>query len=150
MIEISRATVADVPELTELVEKYRAFYKQEVNPRTESYLRERLTNDEAVVFIARYVEELNVRPVGFTMIYPTFSTVSLSEIWLLNDLFVDESVRGQHVASQLMDTAELAARNAGATRLFLRTANDNTAAQALYEGRGWVQDAVFRRYDLIF
>lgn len=150
MIEISRATVADVPELTELVEKYRAFYKQEVNPRTESYLRERLTNDEAVVFIARYVEELNVRPVGFTMIYPTFSTVSLSEIWLLNDLFVDESVRGQHVASQLMDTAELAARNAGATRLFLRTANDNTAAQALYEGRGWVQDTVFRRYDLIF
>ena len=150
MIEISRATVADVPELTELVEKYRAFYKQEVNPRTESYLRERLTNDEAVVFIARYVEELNVRPVGFTMIYPTFSTVSLSEIWLLNDLFVDESVRGQHVASQLMDTAELAARNAGATRLFLRTAHDNTAAQALYEGRGWVQDAVFRRYDLIF
>ncbi len=150
MIEISRATVADTEELTGLVEQYRAFYKQDPNERTESYLRERLVNDEAVVFIARYVEDFNVKPVGFTMIYPTFSTVSLSQIWLLNDLFVDESVRGQHVATQLMDVAEQAARDAGATRLFLRTAHDNVNAQALYEGRNWVQDTVFRRYDLIF
>lgn len=150
MIEISRATVSDVEELTGLVEQYRAFYKQDANERTESYLRERLANDEAVVFIARYVEDFNVKPVGFTMIYPTFSTVSLSQIWLLNDLFVDESVRGQHVATQLMDVAEQAARDAGATRLFLRTAHDNVTAQALYEGRNWVQDTVFRRYDLIF
>lgn len=150
MIEISRATTDDIAELTELVEKYRAFYKQEPNARTEGYLRDRLTKEEAVVFIARYVEDFNVKAVGFTMIYPTFSTVSLSEIWLLNDLYVDESLRGQHVATQLMETAELAARNAGATRLFLRTANDNLPAQSLYEGRGWVQDTVFRRYDLVF
>ena len=150
MIEISRATVADVAELTGLVEQYRAFYKQEVNAKTESNLHDRLANSEAIVFIARYVEDFNVRPVGFTMIYPTFSTVSLSNIWLLNDLFVDESVRGQHIATQLMDAAEQAARDAGATRLFLRTAHDNSKAQALYEGRGWAQDTVFRRYDLIF
>jgi ribosomal protein S18 acetylase RimI-like enzyme len=49
-----------------------------------------------------------------------------------------------------METAESAAREAGATRVFLRTANDNTTAQSLYEGRGYLQDEVFRRYDLIF
>jgi hypothetical protein len=32
----------------------------------------------------------------------------------------------------------------------LRTANDNLPAQALYEGRNWVKDEVFRRYDLVF
>jgi ribosomal protein S18 acetylase RimI-like enzyme len=49
-----------------------------------------------------------------------------------------------------MDTAETAAKAAGATRIFLRTAHTNTPAQALYEGRGWVYDEVFKRYDLIF
>jgi ribosomal protein S18 acetylase RimI-like enzyme len=109
-------------------------------------LKARLENDEAIVFIARSDEVA----VGFTMIYPTFSTVSLSNVWLLNDLYVEEANRGQRIASKLMETAESAAREAGATRVFLRTANDNTTAQSLYEGRGYLQDEVFRRYDLIF
>ena len=76
--------------------------------------------------------------------------MSLSQIWLLNDLFVDPNYRGKHIADQLMQTAEARAKEAGATRIWLRTAHTNTPAQALYEGRGWVQDEVFRRYDLIF
>jgi len=146
MSEISRATVSDLAELNGLVEKYRAFYKQPENDKTRSYLEQRLNNDEAVVFIARVDGEA----VGFTLLYPTFSTVSLSSIWLLNDLYVDESARGKGIASQLMDVAEAAAKAAGATRVFLRTANDNLPAQSLYEGRNWVKDEVFRRYDLVF
>jgi len=146
MSEISRATVSDLAELHGLVEKYRAFYKQPENDKTRSYLEQRLKNDQAVVFIARVDGEA----VGFTLLYPTFSTVSLSDIWLLNDLYVDESARGKGIANQLMDVAEVAAKEAGATRVFLRTANDNLPAQALYEGRNWVKDEVFRRYDLIF
>jgi len=146
MSEISRATVSDLAELHVLVEKYRAFYKQPENEKTLSYQEQRLKNDQAVVFIARVDGEA----VGFTLLYPTFSTVSLSDIWLLNDLYVDESARGKGIASQLMDVAEVAAKEAGATRVFLRTANDNLPAQSLYEGRNWVKDEVFRRYDLIF
>ena len=146
MLEIVRAKLADVPELHPLVEKYRAFYKQPANEKTLGYLKSRLENDEAIVFIARD----DAVAVGFTMLYPTFSTVSLSNVWLLNDLYVDEANRGQGIASKLMETAESAARAAGATRVFLRTANDNTTAQSLYESRGYIQDEVFRRYDLIF
>jgi ribosomal protein S18 acetylase RimI-like enzyme len=146
MTDITRASISDLAELHPLVEKYREFYKQSESPNTAKFLTERLTNDEAVVFIAR----TDGNPVGFTMIYPTFSTVSLSAVWLLNDLYVVETSRGQGIAHLLMDAAEAAAREAGATRIFLRTANDNTAAQALYESRGWKQDEVFRRYDLIF
>lgn len=146
MVEIRRANAADIKELTGLVEQYRAFYKQEPNSNTESYLSERMTKNEMVTFVAQVDEKL----VGFTNCYPTFSTVSLSQIWLLNDLFVDPDHRGKHIADQLMVTAEQAAKDAGATRIWLRTAHTNTPAQALYEGRGWVQDEVFRRYDLIF
>ncbi len=114
--------------------------------KTLGYLEQRIKNEEAIVFIARVDGEA----VGFTLLYPTFSTVSLSNIWLLNDLYVDESARGKGIASELMDVAESAAKSAGATRVFLRTANDNLPAQALYEGRNWVKDEVFRRYDLVF
>ena len=145
-VSIARATVADIDDLVPLVEKYRSFYKQPANPKTHAYVTDRVTNNEAVVFLAR----LNREAVGFTMIYPTFSTVAVAPIWLLNDLYVDESARGNGIANQLMDVAEQAARDAGAARIWLRTAHDNAPAQALYEGRGWVQDTVFRRYDLIF
>ena len=146
MTEISKANASDLPELHALVEKYRAFYKQAESDKTLSYLEQRIANDEAIVFIAR----VNGAAVGFTLLYPTFSTVSLSNIWLLNDLYVVESARGNGIASELMDVAELSAKSAGATRVFLRTANDNLPAQSLYEGRNWVKDEVFRRYDLIF
>lgn len=146
MSEISRVAVGDLAELHPLVEQYRAFYKQPENESTVSFLEDRIKNEEAVAFIARVDGEA----IGFTLLYPTFSTVSLSNIWLLNDLFVTEAARGNGVASELMDTAESAAKQAGATRVFLRTANDNHPAQALYEGRNWVKDEVFRRYDLVF
>lgn len=145
-VTISRATAGDIDDLVPLVELYRAFYKQPANDKTHQYVTDRVVNEQAVVFMARK----GGKAVGFTMIYPTFSTVALAEIWLLNDLYVDESARGHGVATKLMETAEQAARDAGAARIWLRTANDNTAAQALYEGRGWAQDLVFRRYDLIF
>jgi GNAT superfamily N-acetyltransferase len=146
MSEISKVTVTDLVELHQLVEKYRAFYKQPENDKTLNFLDERIKNQEAVAFIARIEGDA----VGFTLLYPTFSTVSLSNIWLLNDLFVLEAARGNGVATELMDVAESAAKQAGATRVFLRTANDNLPAQALYEGRNWVKDEVFRRYDLVF
>lgn len=146
MSEISRVTVSDLSELHPLVEQYRAFYKQPENDKTLGYLEQRIKNDDAIAFIARVDGEA----VGFTLLYPTFSTVSLSNIWLLNDLYVAELARGHGIANKLMDVAEASAKSAGATRVFLRTANDNLPAQALYEGRNWIKDEVFRRYDLVF
>lgn len=145
-MRVSRATPSDVDELVPLVEAYREFYRQAPDDKTVQYVTDRLAREEAVVFIARR----DARAVGFTLIYPTFSTVALAQIWLLNDLFVAECARGSGVASRLMEAAEQAARDAGAARIWLRTAHDNMAAQALYEGRGWAEDLVFRRYDLTF
>jgi hypothetical protein len=79
--DISRVIASDVPELHTLVEKYRAFYKQPENEKTLGYLEQRIKNEEAIAFIAR----IDGQASGFTLLYPTFSTVSLSNIWLLND-----------------------------------------------------------------
>ena len=137
--------VQDVDQLTDLVEQYREFYGQARSEQTPSYLMERISKREAVILVAENDDAL----VGFTQCYPTFSTVSLSVIWLLNDLFVIPDHRRQQVAEQLMQAAEDAAKEAGATRVWLRTAHTNTPAQSLYEKRGWVEDEVFKRYDLM-
>lgn len=145
-LTILPVTALDYDDLVPLVEKYRAFYNQPPSAGTLTYVAQRLDGGQAVAFIAR----LNRKAIGFTLCYPTFSTVALSPIWLLNDLFVEENYRGQGIASQLVQTAEIAAKDAGAARIWLRTAHNNVPAQRLYESRGWKQDIVFRRYDLIF
>jgi ribosomal protein S18 acetylase RimI-like enzyme len=150
MISISRVTATEIPDIEELVHQYRDFYKQPRNEKVKQFLSDRIENEDAIVFVANYVEELNIRAVGFALCYPTFSTVSLSSIWLLNDLYVDERYRGHGIADSLMQRVETEAKESGATRVFLRTAEDNEAAQALYEKRGWVRDVTFRRYDLVF
>ena len=145
MVHIRRATLSDVGQLTGLVEQYRAFYLQDSNALTVQFMSDRISRDESVAFVAEIDDAL----VGFTQCYPSFSTVSLSVVWLLNDLFVDPEHRGHGIANQLMAEAESAARDAGASRIWLRTAHTNTPAQALYESRGWVYDEVFKRYDLL-
>ena len=144
MVDIRTASLEDVVALTPMVEKYRSFYLQEPSGHTQLFLSERLARGEAVVFVAESDGEL----VGFAQCYPSFSTVSVSVVWLLNDLFVEPQHRRRGIANLLMDHVEHAAREASASRIWLRTAHSNRPAQALYEGRGWVYDEVFRRYDL--
>ena len=72
---------------------------------------------------------------GFTQLYPSFS-------------FGDPSARCSGVGRRLLDAAADFGRRAGAIRLTLSTAHTNTAAQALYEARGWRRDEVFRGYHL--
>jgi GNAT superfamily N-acetyltransferase len=143
---IRPVTSLDIDDLLPLVEAYRAFYKQPANPATRQYVVDRIESGEAIAFMAK----LEKRAIGFTLCYPTFSTVAVAPIWLLNDLYVDDTYRKQGIASALVAAAEQAARDAGAARIWLRTAQDNTKAQRLYEKRGWKHDEVFRRYDLIF
>lgn len=146
MVQIRKAVETDLVQLTQLVEQYRDFYQQQPNSQTSSFLLDRLKNNESVIFVAQVDENL----VGFTQCYPSFSTVSVSSVWLLNDLFVEPEHRGKDIANKLMRAAEEAAKSAGASRIWLRTSHTNEPAQKLYESRGWKQDEVFRRYDLIF
>ena len=87
------------------------------------------------------------KALGFTQLYPSFSSIAMRPIWVLNDLFVVESARKMGVARSLLKEAERFARATNAARLVLATANDNRAAQALYEKLGWVKDEEFIHYN---
>ena len=75
---------------------------------------------------------LNGRLVGIAH-FLFHANVWRDDVCYLQDLFVDESVRGQGAARALIDAVASAARKRGATRYYWQTKHDNTRARALYD-----------------
>lgn len=120
-----------------LFDAYRQFYSQPADlPRAREFLHQRLQRGESVVLIA----ERNGIAAGFTQLFPMFSSVRASRIWVLNDLYVAADARRGGIARALLDAAARFARDDGAARIVLETNRDNTAARALYRAAGWMED----------
>ena len=95
MHSIRRATLDDIEALTALFEAYRAFYEQVPDAAgARAFLSERMLADESVVFVA---DTSDARLVGFTQLYPSFSSTVMRRIFVLNDLFVSPDARGTGV-----------------------------------------------------
>lgn len=134
-LDVHRATADDLDALVPLFDGYRQFYAQPSDPgAARAFLSARLQRDESVVLLARFETGPTV---GFTQLYPTFSSVRAARVWVLNDLYVDVAARGHGVARALLRAAAEFAREDGAIRLELETTPDNTTAQALYHATGW-------------
>ena len=137
---VRRATAADAPALAPLFDAYRTFYRQPSDvAAAEAFLRARLVHGESVVFVA---EDAAGRPVGFTQLYPTFSSVRLRTLWVLNDLYVAAEARRQGVGRTLLDRAQAYAAETGACAVALATSESNATAQRLYDAAGYVRDRV--------
>jgi len=143
--EIRRATLDDVEAIAALFDAYRQFYRREPDlDSARAFIRNRLARDESVVFLA--VD--SAAPVGFTQLYPSFTSAGMARIFILNDLFVMPQVRGRGIATALLRRAAEFATGEGAVRLTLSTATDNRTAQAVYERAGWKRDDAFLVYQL--
>src|SRR4051812_13531509 len=115
-MSVRPATLADLVPLADLFDAYRRFYEgpADVDGATR-FLRARLEARESVIFVA----ERDGRLVGFTQLYPSFSSLSMSRVWILNDLFVAPEHRRGRVGGALMAKAEAFAREDGAKGLVL-------------------------------
>jgi GNAT superfamily N-acetyltransferase len=139
-ISVRQAVLADLDALAPLFDRYREFQGQASDPAAaHAFLRARFDHGESVVFVAWAGD----RPVGFAQLYPSFSSVTLTRVFLLNDLFVDATVRRRGVASRLLAALEAHAWSLDATRVTLFVARPNTTGQALYASRGWQADDAF-------
>ena len=118
----------------ELFDKYRVFYKQPSNiGASTSFIQERLKNNESVIFVALE----NSIPIGFTQLYPKFSSTRVVRNWILNDLYVESEHRKQGIGEELIRTAMNFAKENQANFVELSTAVDNLTAQRLYERIGF-------------
>jgi GNAT superfamily N-acetyltransferase len=144
-VEIVLANSQHLEEVSRLFDQYRIFYQQTSNLEAATkFLQERLQKNDSTIFLADEGGYI----VGFTQLYPSFSSVSMKRVWILNDLFVEEPYRNKGVAKLLMNAAEEFARETGAVRIILSTQISNIAAQALYESRGYTKDKEFYHYAL--
>lgn len=134
MMDVRRATIEDVDAIAPLFDLYRTFYEQPSDPAlARRFISERLQQDESVIFLA----ETAGKAVGFTQLFPSFSSVGATRVWVLNDLYVDTAARRQGAAQALLQAATEFARADGARRLELETDHSNDSAQALYRRLGW-------------
>jgi len=141
-IQIIRANRDHALDVAALFDEYRAFYGQPRDPQGAlDFISARLRKQDSVILFAWHLEE--GYGMGFTQLYPSFSSVAMQRIYILNDLYVTASARRKGVAARLLRAAETFARAAGAIRLELATAPDNHAAQALYEAEEWLRDPFF-------
>ena len=149
-MHIKRATISDLDDAAPLFDAYRQFYGQRSDVAAgRAFLDERLRRDESVIFLAVADGGPSGEALGFTQLYPSFSSVSLKRLWVLNDLFVGPNVRRGGVGRRLLERAREWAIETRARGLVLATAIDNSKARALYESCGWQRDDEFQHYYLL-
>jgi GNAT superfamily N-acetyltransferase len=145
IVRVERKHLEDV---IPLFDEYREFYEANSDhAAARAFLTERTEREESVIFLAFSSPH---EPVGFTQLYPSFSSVSLKRLWILNDLFVRPDVRRGGVGRKLLERARQHALETGTKGLVLSTAVTNKPAQTLYESCGWQRDDEFIHYTLFF
>lgn len=144
-MEVFQARLEHLEAVSQLFDQYRVFYSSPSDLETaRRFLQDRFHKGDSIILVASN----NGHIVGFTQLYPSFSSVSMKRIWILNDLFVAQACRKQGVAKLLLSTAEDFARQTGAIRISLATQTSNVPAQSLYESLGYCKDKEFYHYSL--
>ena len=143
-MKIMIVTLDQLEQIAPLFDAYRVFYGQNSDVTSaKEFLRQRLLLRETVLFMALEDEA----PLGFTQLFPSFTSVGMQRLWILNDLYVVAEARGQRIGERLIERALEHAKQSGATGVVLETAHTNTSGQKLYERMGFVrEDLEYRTY----
>ncbi len=139
-----KATISDLKKLSSLFDGYRQFYQQAADlAGAEQFIKARMDKKESVIFVVEKGGDL----LGFTQLFPSFSSVSMQRLWILNDLFVTKVARKQGVAEALMNAARAFAEATNSKGIILETDWDNVQAQKLYDKLGYEkQDSTYHYY----
>jgi ribosomal protein S18 acetylase RimI-like enzyme len=156
-VSIRCARTSDAASIAPLFDAYRQFYGAESDvSAARHFLLERLARNESVVFMASVPadssaaarELVGAELVGFAQLYPSFSSVAMRPVIVLNDLFVAPGWRRAHVARRLLREVMGYATRVQAVRVELSTQHTNTAARELYASLGFTADAEFGHLSL--
>lgn len=147
-MRIVKATLEHLDLLAPLFVKYREFYGELPFPdSSRAFLEKRLTRDESVIYLALAADD-EKKLLGFCQLYPSYSSLSLKRVWILNDIYVAEDARRQLVADHLMRTAKKMAKDTQAVRMRVSTSSNNEVAHKVYESIGFREDTQFKNYVL--
>lgn len=140
MIEIRAVSADEFPSLEPLFALYQEFYEVEEidRERNRQFFSRFLVGPDGEGtedgwLLGAFDGET---PVGFGCFYRHKSSLSATDIVLMNDLYVAEVTRGKGTGRALIDAGVELARASGASHLSWATAPDNHTAQRLYDSTG--------------
>lgn len=146
-MRILQATLEHLDLITPLFIEYREFHGQPAFPdSSRAFLQKRLKRKESVIYIALADDE--ERLLGFCQLYPSYSSLSLKRVWIINDIFVASDARRQLVADHLLQTAKKMARESKSVRMRAASLKENETAHKLYESMGFREDDQFVNFIL--
>lgn len=143
MTEIRAVTSEEFPEFEPLFELYQRFYEvEEIDPERNRAFFSRFIGDTDDGWLLGAFDD--GKPVGFGCFYRHKSSLSATDIVLMNDLYISEGNRGKGSGRALIEAGIELAREWGASHLAWSTAPDNHKAQRLYDSTGaqrstWVE-----------
>jgi ribosomal protein S18 acetylase RimI-like enzyme len=148
---IESARAEDAGSIAPLFDAYRQFYGAAPDlAGAHAFIAARLERAESIVLLARALTPATgpTNAVGFAQLYPSFSSVSLGVILVLNDLFVLPSWRRSSVARSLIKETLRHGERVGAIRIHLSTQATNVPALRLYQSLDFIADVEFTHMSL--
>lgn len=143
MITIKKATIDDLESIVPLFNAYRVFYRKKSDLEAAStYIKERISNDESIIYLAFSGDEA----VGFTQLYPIFSSTRLKRVWLLNDLYVAKNQRGKGISKMLLEKSKQLTKDTNAAAVILETEKSNAIGNQLYPSVGFTLEDDVNHY----
>jgi GNAT superfamily N-acetyltransferase len=124
----------DRPRLLTLIEGYFAFYRTPFPRQKVDALLDRLEQDPGLG--VQLVADVDGKLHGFASLYACLDTLVADRILVMNDLFVDPSLRNHGVGAAIFDASLAYATARGYVRLDWVTAEDNRDAQRFYDRHG--------------
>lgn len=147
-IRVVRVTRKHMEMVADLFHAYLSFYRRDHDrDAIRAFLAARLMRKESAIFVALEGSGHDTHAVGFAQLYPTFSSLRLSRMWVLNDLYVIPGRRRCGVAHLLLAAARTMAVGTCATHMELITERTNLGAQRVYESVGFRRDDRFCRWE---
>lgn len=144
MFNILTANPERLDALVELFDAYRVWYEKPSDTKeAKVFLAGLMERGESVVYIA---QAANGEFVGFTQLYPLYSSTRMKRIWLLNDLYVKPEYRGKGISKALMERAKALAKETDAVEILLETQRSNEIGNQLYPAVGFELNTDFNFY----
>lgn len=132
-ITIAAAEQEDYSSWLPLWINYQTFYRTKISDEVTKLTWERFLTPDEPVYCA--VAKYDGKIVGLVHYVFHRSTWAESNYCYLEDLFVSEEVRGQHIGKQLIEYVQKKAQKNHASRLYWHTHETNLRGQRLYD---WV------------
>ncbi len=144
VLEIRTCNINDLEKLTPLFDDYRQHFKQTAAPdAVGAFLKQRILNEDVKIYLAQSGDDLH----GFVVLYPSFSSIGLAPIWILNDFYLKSGNNKRLMAKQLLDKISEDCKETGAIRVEVTTRKENHKLHKLYKDYGFEKDY---KYDYYF